>query len=144
MPLAQPYDTPPRVGFASVGPAAPNSMGVVVVEPEIRFRALHAITTVVPGNLDEIAARDLARTRFDRVLGIIAIAQGPDSPAPLLQIVSVTRLPAGTKSGDQIPIQPAPGHQSTIGGWFINPMSAATFSRFAALDAMAASDPHVA
>jgi hypothetical protein len=144
VPLTQPQDTPPRQGYVTLVAAAPNASSVVVVEPEIRFRALHAITTVVPGSLDEYAARDLARTRFDRVLGLIAIAQGPDQSAPLLQIVSVTRLPRGTKPGDQITIQPAPITQSTIGGGVIDPMSAATLSRLFALDAMATSDPHVA
>jgi hypothetical protein len=142
VPLAQPQGTPRRQGGLVFTPA-PNATGVVVVEPEVTFTAHHAITTVVPSDLDDSSARELAQARFDRVVALLAVAQGPLNPPPLAQVVSVTPVPAGLQQGALITVAPAPSTRMSFHGIIVNPMSPATSSRFTALDRLWRSEIHV-
>lgn len=143
-PLHQPIPTPrPHEGLLFT-PAAPNITSVVTIEPEVRFTAMHAITTVVPGDLRDTEARELARARFDRAIGLIAIAQGPEQPPPLFRIVSVTPVPPGTKQGDQIQFHLSAPTQMKVSPMIVNPISKATLARFTSIDGMARREPSVA
>jgi hypothetical protein len=141
-PLANPEWTPQRQGGLAFDPA-PGATGVLVLEPEIRFRAQHAISTVVPATADESEARRVAQHRFDRIVSLLGLAQGPIHPPPLVQVVSVTPIPAGTKIGDPITVQTSASVRANFHGMVINPMSAITESRLVALDAMERAEPHV-
>lgn len=141
-PLPQPQGTPPREGGVVFNPA-PSATGVLVVEPEVTFRAQHAITTVVPGDVDDSTAREMAQARFDRVVALLAVAHGPLNPPPIAQVVAFTPVPTGLQQGDLITVAPAPSTRMGFYPIIVNAMSPATASRFTALDGMSRSEPHV-
>ena len=141
-PLDQPEWTPEREGGLTFDPA-PGATAILVLEPEIRFRAQHAISTIVPATTDEGEARRVAQRRFDRVVNLLGLAQGPHQPPPLVQVVSVTPVPGGTNVGDPITVQTSASVRANFHGMIINPMSATTESRFVALDQMERVEPHV-
>lgn len=142
-PLPDPKWTPPRETGLVVNPE-PGATSVMVLEPEVRFRAQHAISTYVPANTEDAQARRIAQARFDRVVNLLGLAQGPLNPPPLVQIVAVTPVPRGTKVGEPIDIQPNPTVRVNFHGFVINPMSDVSESRFVELDRLERSEPHVA
>ena len=83
-PLSQLEWTPQRQSLAF--DPAPGATGVLVLEPEIRFRAQHAISTVVPSTADESDARRVAQQRFDRIVNLLGLAQGPIHPRRLFRL----------------------------------------------------------
>jgi hypothetical protein len=141
-PLSEAMWTPPREGGPSLD-VAPGGGAAVALEPEVRFAARHAITTTVPVG-DEAAARSTAQTRFDRVVGLLALAQGPHLPPPLVQVVAVVPVPAGTKLGASLNIEAKATWRANFHGVIVNPMSDMAQSRFVALDGMARAEPGVA
>lgn len=142
-PLPEPKWTPARQTGPVVNPE-PGTTSVMVLEPEVRFRAQHAISTYVPANTEDAEARRIAQTRFDRIVNLLGLAQGPLNPPPLVQIVAVTPVPRGTKYGEAIEIQPNPMVRANFHGFAINPMSDVSESRFVELDRLERSEPHVA
>ena len=142
-PLPQPQETPPREGRGVVFNPAPKATGVLVVEPEVTFRAQHAITTVVPGDVDDSTAREIAQARFDRIVALLAVAHGAINPPPIAQVVAVSAVPTGLQQGDLITVAPEPSTRMGFYPMIVNPMSAATARRFTALDGMSRAEPHV-
>jgi hypothetical protein len=98
----------------------------------------------VPSTTDEGDARRIAQRRFNRVVSLLGLAQGPTQPPPLVQVVSVTPVAAGTKVGDPITVQTSASVKANFHGIVINPISDITESRFVALDHMERSEPHMA
>jgi hypothetical protein len=143
VPLDQPQSTPKRELDPASEPAL-GTTGVLVLEPEVRFTALHALTTTVPGNLDDDGARELAQSRFGRVVGLLALAQGPHHPPPLVQVVSVAPVPVGHRFGDPLTLDSKPVVLGNHYDLIVNPMSNAAASRFLALNRMAKEEVHVA
>ena len=142
-PLAQPLWTPQRQVGLALDPA-PTATSVTILEPEIRFRARHAISTYVPTGTEGAEARRIAQGRFDRVANLLGLAQGPHNPPPMVQIVSVTSVPAGTKFGEPIIIQPIPAVHGLFYTLVIKPISDVTERRFIELDRLERTEPHVA